>query len=258
MLLNDLALEDDLGLQLLSPLDGWLDAPERSYDSAALTGRAGGAPVLGAVGFTAKQLTFAVQKDAGSMTGSRDGLGALYQTLDGPVEVVTIDAPNRMLYAYFQKAKGSVFSLPLVTSDDQAAVTLIAPNPLWCDRTPVSTVLPAGVLVPIPGGTAPANYTVWIGPGVNPIFTLYDSRGLMTAQMRFDGNGGLTLAANEFLRLETREGLKIKRVTAGVESAAYNYLNAADTFFPLDPNDSGYVSLTNASGMLGTWRGYKS
>ena len=245
---------EDLGLQPLGSLAGWLDAPERSFQATPVLTRAGGVPVLGTVSYAPRTLALGFQRNAGTPTLSRAGLDALYQLLDGLLEITAVDAPGHMLYAHFQKAVGSVFSITFLGSDYQSAGTLISANPFWHDCTPVSTMLPSGIAVPVPYGSKPGNYTVWIGPGTNPALVFYDSRGGILGQMRFT----LTLGANDFLRLETREGLKIKKTVSGTESDAYATLNAADCFLPLDPNDGGYIGLVNASGMLCTWRSWST
>lgn len=247
------------GLQL-TDLSGLFAAPSVTYQPGTpvqVVGRPG--IRLSAYGATAKPRIIKVAwESTGSAANGRAQFAALHGALQGALEIESADAPGHVCYGQFEGAgTDSLTSLSAAYSNYVGLKTLgqiVCADPTYYDRAPLLASAAANTPVALPIGTAGGRYEYRIlGSAPTPTLTLYDRTLTMIDQMRFSDS----LGSGDALVIKPDARPPVIAVqTAGVQTAAWSDLNAADTFIHPDPLDGPIAEVSSGTLLVMAWRGY--
>jgi len=188
--LNGLSVEDDLGLYV-SALSGFHDIPARTYQTVATPLEPGVRPLSIGSTVDARTPTITFLVPATSFADRAARIDALAGMLNGQVELSSLDAPTRVMYGYLTKSQVTTPYKEFVTPEVNAALSFTAFDPLWYDRDPILTNVPAGSTVALPIGTGPVSRVTItaMGPSTGPrIYLLTDQTGQEVQRMTVSGN----------------------------------------------------------------------
>ncbi len=252
---------EDYGLNLID-IQGHLSMVPVQYGTAPLLNLMGSKLSAQGVSYGPRPWVVSVAvRQPTTLVAARTALGAWYLATQGMVEWETIDAPGKISYGVMTSSvgdvDGAIASLKLSNPALVSVGVVTGPDPFWYDRSPTAIGGGTNQRVVVPCGTAPSVLRLWVaGAYTTPILTVRDRAGNVLAQMRFTD----TTASSAFY-LDLNMGLKqYDRYNAGARAAldnAWQYLNAADDGFVIDPLDGATIEVNSSSFEGLCWRAYQ-
>lgn len=241
---------------LVTSIDGWLNGPSYQHRTAQVIGRLGARMVTPGIGSDVRTISLEGYLQPSSLADRRTKLDALHRALTGRLSVTTSDNLTRECFAHLTNLGVKPVAGELWTGAPEAMVRvqLTCVDPLWYDVTPQS-ISAAAVATPVAfdtSGAAPYRRLKIILQGgvTNPTLTLKRATGATLATMRFTG----VLTSAEYLEIDCDPDVAtIKKWSGGTATDAMSWLNAADTFFAVDPLD---VPTLEVSGTGATFIAY--
>jgi hypothetical protein len=253
--INGQAIED-LGLEAIEPLDGWISAPSVTYGTLEPVDRRGALAALPGTKHGVRKLSLAWRSTATTVTSARTALRGLYLALQGMLEIEFVDAPGLVCYGVLEAGAGQVQGVKNLDPQLEVVGTITCRDPLYYDRAPTAIGGAAGDRITLPVGTGATRLHLWLAGGyTTPTFTLRNAAGTAIATMPLTDT-----AADSTVYLEFDfAAYQIDRYVSGVRSAVnngYPYLTDGYTLFVAHALDAPTLESDSGSWAGLAWRSY--
>lgn len=255
--LNGVPVED-YGLVVIRT-DGALSLPRREYSLVQLPLRDGSKALSEASMSDPRVIALGLRIEPTTLADRRTKLNTLLRDLRGQIEVATVEDATKVCYGLIQEGPVSHFGgRPFAILPVQCDLSVLCPDPLWYDATPVSVSINAvDTPVALPMGVGSARTRKLRirlnGSFTSPITVILKANGAELARMTIASS----TTSSEYIEIDC-DAFTITKYSSGVGTDVLSTLTVTHDFFALDPSDGLTLEINKGTAVAYLTRAYLS